>query len=165
MSNINASPGSPTNPIDVDAISKSTSQTVCPREGHENCDWGHPDVCMSCHRLGHDFTDCPIKLTEIPPLPIPGPSSSHQQVIEHPAPPERTIVTCEKCVRTGHTKEECIFSGPIICSYCGGMGHPKPKCRFILDRRFTQRFTSQEQLALHAKREGKVWNAKEYMRG
>ena len=125
----------------------------------------HPDVCISCHRLRHDFADCPIKPIEIPPLPTPEPSSSHHHVIEHPAPPERTTVTCEKCIQTGHTKEECIFSGPIICSYCRGMGHPKPKCRFILDRGFTWRFTSQELLALHAKAQGKVWNAKDYIGG
>ena len=45
-SDINASPGSPTNPIDVDAIPIFAPQTVFPREGHENCDWGHPDVCI-----------------------------------------------------------------------------------------------------------------------
>ena len=159
-SDINASPGSPTNPIDVDAIPRFTPRTVCPREGHENCDWGHPDVCIGFHGLRHDFADCPTEPIEIPPLPTPALPSSHHNIIEHPAPSERTIITCEKCTQTGHTKEECIFSGPIICSHCRGMGHPRPQCRFILDQRFTRRFTSQELLALAAKAQGRVWNAK-----
>ena len=96
-SNINASPGSPTNPINVDAIPRFAPRTVCPREGHENCNWGHPDVCMGCHGLGHDFADCLIEPIEIPPLPTPALPSPHHSIIEHPVPSERTIITCEKC--------------------------------------------------------------------
>ena len=137
----NASPGSPTNPIDVDTIPKSTQQTVCPREGHENCDWGHPNVCISCHGLGHNFADCliePIKIPpmgENPPLPIPALPPVHLDTAECPTPSGWVVVICEKCTWTGHMKEECIYWDPPICGHCGGVGHRAKDCRFTKEQK------------------------------
>ena len=152
-SDINASPGSPTNPIDIDAM--YAPQKICPREGHENRNWGHPDVCISCHGLGHDFADCPIEPTEIPPLPTPALPSGHHNITKRPIPSGRVIITCEKCTWTGHTKEECIYQGPPVCTHCGGRGHLCKDCRFTKE----QKRSSLESFAFAMKAQGKVWNA------
>ena len=37
--------------------------------------------------------------------------------------------TCLRCKRSGHTSQECIWSGPIICQQCGKSGHMKKDCK------------------------------------
>ena len=36
--------------------------------------------------------------------------------------------TCSRCKQSGHTSQECIWSGPIICHQCGKSGHVKKDC-------------------------------------
>ena len=36
--------------------------------------------------------------------------------------------TCSRCKRSGHTSQECIWMGPIICQQCGKLGHVKRDC-------------------------------------
>ena len=37
-------------------------------------------------------------------------------------------ITCSKCEQTGHTHQECIWTGPIVCLQCGKTGHIKVNC-------------------------------------
>ena len=37
--------------------------------------------------------------------------------------------TCSRCEQSGHTSQECIWSGPIICQQCGKSGHIKKDCK------------------------------------
>ena len=37
-------------------------------------------------------------------------------------------ITCSKCERTGHTRQECIWTGPAVCLQCGKRGHLKINC-------------------------------------
>ena len=37
-------------------------------------------------------------------------------------------IRCRKCTRTGHNAENCLFSGPPLCSRCWKYGHYQPAC-------------------------------------
>jgi len=143
-SDINDSPGSAQNPIDVDAPREHIQRTACPRDGHEDCDWGHPQACISCHGLGHDFADCPIEPidmqpndNESPPPILLADADATQPVASGSSIAAdsynwtmagRLEITCGKCTRRGHKAEDCIFSGPFRCSTCGGR-HKARDCR------------------------------------
>ena len=90
-----------------------------------------------------------------PPLPTPALPSGHHNIAERPIPSGRVIITCEKCTWTGHTKGECIYWGPPVCTHCRGRGHLHKDCRFTKE----QKRSSLESFALAMKAQGKVWNA------
>jgi hypothetical protein len=145
-----SSPGSVNNPIDVDSIldpissvsptTQSSTRPICPREGHEDCDIGHPEACLSCHYIGHDFADCPIEPLDLSPIntssietpisdaPIASGSALIPRDLVQQTMAGRLLVTCGNCSRTGHSMAECIFSGPFRCSICEQVGHIARDC-------------------------------------
>ena len=153
----NSSPGSSNNPIDVDTLPHySADPPLCDREGHENCDIGNPLACLSCHRLGHDFADCPVEPIDFSLIDNSistragqaNQSTSSTATDQHQRDMRgRLLLTCGNCSRTGHSAIECFYTSAFRCSLCHNRGHIARNC---VAHRIPRRRTSAE--------EARVWN-------
>ena len=132
--------GSLTHPIDVDNLAEQFSPPSSPESPF--LDTPHPVVgilprsrrspnrivCAICGSRDHSRGACLDGATgpEIPRTTViySPPEDRYQQTTAG-----RFVTTCGNCSRTGHSRSECIFTGPFRCSECGERGHRAFDCR------------------------------------
>ena len=66
-----------------------------------------------------------VDIFEPPPLP---PPTLVQQFAHRRTHSIAVATTCDMCARRGHTTNDCIWSGPILCNYCREVGHLRDAC-------------------------------------
>jgi hypothetical protein len=98
-------PGSSTNPIDVDAIE-------IPQEAPQNVQFvtttgttPHTDSVRAHRDTPHPNEGTLVRARTLP-----------------------SLLVCSTCIRTGHTRNDCIYEGPLICDYCNRPGHARRSC-------------------------------------
>ena len=82
--------------------------------------------------------DAPVVHFQIPALPEPDNIiNTTDQRLDTPHPaigilhrPRSmpALLYCPGCTRHGHTVDQCIWTGPIICEYCKNTGHSRRQC-------------------------------------
>lgn len=80
--------------------------------------------------------DAPVIQFQIPPLPDNIINVNDQRLdTPHPAigilhrPRSMpALLYCSSCTCNGHTLNQCIWTGPIVCEYCKNIGHTRRQC-------------------------------------
>lgn len=73
----------------------------------------------------------PIDVDEIPTHLIPAQLANLNSGMCRSRSNPHAFPRCRMCVRSGHTNDDCLWKGAIVCSYCMEIGHGNRNCPAI----------------------------------